>query len=349
MLEERTDEVIPEAKTALYGHTLWGEPISPPPRGPIADRFLIAPFSILNTREGFWQDRKRRWIDLGIKGEIGRGTRVVPNGSLRGQDQDGCFVRGYGRTFGQDRVKGENDNFGSGPAGQETTGASVFDPVLCECVYRWWCPPGGQVVDPFAGGSVRGLMAHLLGYRYWGCDLRAEQIGANEEQAAAIVPANRPQWVCGDALQGVPNAPDADLIFTCPPYGDLERYSDIPEDLSTMEYHTFLATFKRILLAAYKRLRPNRFSCFVVGDFRDPRGYYRGFVADTIHAARDVGFHFYNEAILVNVCGSMPVRIRKQFDAGRKLGKVHQNVLVFVKGNPKEATVAIRSAGRGDS
>jgi len=325
MLEERTDEVIPEAKTALYGHTLWGEPISPPPRGPIADRFLIAPFSILNTREGFWQDRKRRWIDLGIKGEIGRGVS---------EDE------GPGRALNLRKYIYD---------GQETTGASVFDPVLCECVYRWWCPPGGQVVDPFAGGSVRGLMAHLLGYRYWGCDLRAEQIGANEEQAAAIVPANRPQWVCGDALQGVPNAPDADLIFTCPPYGDLERYSDIPEDLSTMEYHTFLATFKRILLAAYKRLRPNRFSCFVVGDFRDPRGYYRGFVADTIHAARDVGFHFYNEAILVNVCGSMPVRIRKQFDAGRKLGKVHQNVLVFVKGNPKEATVAIRSAGRGDS
>ena len=37
------------------------------------DRFLIPPFSIFDARQGYWQDRKRAWIALGIKSELGRG------------------------------------------------------------------------------------------------------------------------------------------------------------------------------------------------------------------------------------------------------------------------------------
>jgi len=42
---------------------------------------------------------------------------------------------------------------------------------------------------------------------------------------------------------------------------------------------------------------------------------------------------YYNEAILINSAGSLPIRITKQFEAGRKLGRTHQNVLVFIKGD----------------
>jgi len=44
-----------------------------PGNGNLADRFLISPFSVLNAREGWWQDRKRSWLALGIKSEEGRG------------------------------------------------------------------------------------------------------------------------------------------------------------------------------------------------------------------------------------------------------------------------------------
>ena len=119
-------------------------------------------------------------------------------------------------------------------------GVSVFDPVLCEVAYRWWSPDGGQVVDPFAGGSVRGIVAGMLGRRYWGCDLRSEQVEANEHQADALEVVPRPSWVAGDALEVLDDAPDADFVFSCPPYGDLEIYSDDPRDLSNMEHHTYL-------------------------------------------------------------------------------------------------------------
>jgi hypothetical protein len=32
--------------------------------------------------------------------------------------------------------------------------------------------------------------------------------------------------------------------------------------------------------------------------------------------------------------------VGKQFSSGRKLGKTHQNVLVFIKGDPRKATAA---------
>jgi len=110
-----------------------------------------------------------------------------------------------------------------------------------------------------------------------------------------------------------------------------------------MEYHTFIAAYKRIILQACKKLKNNRFACFVVGDFRDKKGNYRDFVSHTKSAFIEQGLHLYNEAILVNSVGSLPIRITKQFESGRKMGKVHQNVLIFVKGDGKAATQNIKA------
>jgi DNA modification methylase len=224
--------------------------------------------------------------------------------------------------------------------GDNTT--SIFDPALCELMYKWFCPKDGQIVDPFAGGSVRGIVAHLLDYKYWGCDLRQEQIDANYEQAEKITPDDKPIWITGDVIDKLQEAPKADFIFSCPPYGDLEKYSDNKRDLSNMEYHTFIAAMKRVVLRCYKRLKDNSFACFVVGDFRDKQGFYRNFISDTISCFLDNKFKLYNEIILVTVTGSLPIRMTKQFNAARKIGKTHQNILIFAKGNPKIATKKIK-------
>jgi len=39
----------------------------------LAERFGVPPFSVLDARQGYWQDRKRAWLSLGIQSEIGRG------------------------------------------------------------------------------------------------------------------------------------------------------------------------------------------------------------------------------------------------------------------------------------
>lgn len=53
--------------------------------GSLAERFGVPPFSILNAREGWWQDRKRAWIALGIQSELGRGQEQC--GSPRGMSE----------------------------------------------------------------------------------------------------------------------------------------------------------------------------------------------------------------------------------------------------------------------
>jgi hypothetical protein len=130
------------------------------------------------------------------------------------------------------------------------------------------------------------------------------------------------------------------MVFSCPPYADLEVYSDNPEDLSTLDYAEFRAAYFDIIAKTCSLLKEDRFACFVVGDVRDKRGNYYNFVGDTVEAFRAAGLHYYNEAILVTAVGSLPIRAGRQFEAGRKLGKTHQNVLVFVKGDGKKATQA---------
>ena len=123
------------------------------------------------------------------------------------------------------------------------------------------------------------------------------------------------------------------MIFSCPPYADLERYSDNPADLSTMDYAEFVTAYRRIIAASVAMLKQNRFCCFVVGDIRDNKGFYRNFVSDTIAAFEACGARLYNEAILVTSVGSLPIRVGRQFAMNRKLGKTHQNCLFFYKGD----------------
>ncbi len=47
------------------------------PKVSLMDRFGIAPFSVLNARDGWWQDRKRAWLAIGIDSELGRGANAL--------------------------------------------------------------------------------------------------------------------------------------------------------------------------------------------------------------------------------------------------------------------------------
>ena len=71
------------------------------PSGSLADRFMCPPFSVLNAREGWWQDRKRWWLSLGIKSEEGRGggSGTPPHPPTVTRNRDGTL--NYGGTVGQ--------------------------------------------------------------------------------------------------------------------------------------------------------------------------------------------------------------------------------------------------------
>lgn len=298
----------------LFGTDLFGNPVEQRKLSLMAQRFLVPPFSVLDARQGYWMERKRAWHALGFSGGEGRehlASTVVQNQTLR----DGTVIQ-----RGADR------------------GGSLFDPVLCELAYRWFCLPGGAVLDPFAGGASRGVVAACLGYNYTGIELRPEQVAANREQAARLGVA--PNWIRGDSAQLetlLPPGERYDSLFTCPPYYDLEVYSDRSGDGSALPtYDKFMEWYAGIFAAACARLRPNRFCVVVVGEIRDKRtGAYRNFVGDNIAVFRRLGLAYYNEAVLLTPVGSMPLRAGKAFTSSRKLCKGHQSVLVFWKGDPR--------------
>lgn len=238
--------------------------------------------------------------------------------------------------------KQEEGLIGSGLAANQS-GTSIFDPVLCEMFYRWFVPPRGMILDPFAGGSVRGIVASRLEYQYTGFDLRQEQVDANRAQALELCRPSRTAWICDDSRNVLkhmkPNT--ADALFSCPPYADLERYSDDPRDLSTLKYDEFLPAYEQIITDCTKVLKPNRFAGFVVGEVRDKDGNCYGFVPDTIRAFEKAGLKLYNDAILITAVGSLSIRVERQFTISRKLGRCHQYVLIFCKGSSREASTAI--------
>lgn len=292
----------------------------------LAEKFIVPPLSILDARQGYWQERKAAWLSLGIRSELGRPENLLKYSQT-------ILATEARRKWKQKLGSQASPSFQYGGLG-----TSVFDPVLCELIYRWYTPKKGRVLDPFAGGSVRGVVATYLGLRYLGLELRKEQIEANQQQAERLK--LKPEWreqdaaSLGEALKGEP----FDLLFSCPPYFDLERYSEDPRDLSNLKtYEDFRQVYASVISQAVSLLRENRFACFVVSEIREQRrGFCRGFLRDTISAFEGAGAPLYNEAVLVMPVGSTAIRIDKQFSSYRKLGRVHQSVLTFFKGDPRK-------------
>lgn len=66
---------------------LFGEPVANSHKSVLARTFDYPPFSVLNAREGWWQERKRQWLALGIKSELGRGGDLIANGGGHGLER----------------------------------------------------------------------------------------------------------------------------------------------------------------------------------------------------------------------------------------------------------------------
>ena len=272
---------------------------------------MIKPFSILDTRTKEWQDRKRYWVQsYGIQSELGR------------EDTES-------------RSRFWEDNT-----------VSIFDATLCEKMYEWFCPKEGRILDPFAGGSVRGIVATEMGFIYNGIDLSDEQIEANKKQSS------KPIWIQGDSEWVIDTIHDntQDFVFTCPPYYDLEKYTDNPADLSNMDEDSFDTKYYSILNKAAKKLKNDRFFAVVVSEVREQSltgnykiGKYKGLVWKTIRACEEAGLHFYNDMILFNSQHQASRVVDTYFERNRKVASVHQNILVFVKGNPDLAAEFINN------
>jgi hypothetical protein len=319
-----SDKAIVELMATVGAAAPWRR--DPTQAGALAKRYVQPPFSVLRAESGRWKERKRQWLAQGIASHLGRDA--LGNDSVERL------------SVMQDRI-GRHIPVADVPV-------STFDPVLAEICYAWFSPSGGSVLDPFAGGSVRGVVATLTGRTYTGIDLSEKQVLANRSQWDLIGPVYEgvadPEWIIGDsaAVLQRPEVPSGfDFVFSCPPYADLEVYSADPHDLSNMTYDDFLTAYRQIIKRSCDRLADNRFACFVVGEVRNRKsGVYRNLVSDTIAAFQDAGLEYWNEIILHTADPTRALRT-SMFASTRKIVKAHQNVLVFIKGDVKLACDAL--------
>ena len=315
-----------------------------PPSEPnsLNDTFIIPPFSILDSRQGYWQARKKMW--RGVIGDMGQSRQGKLVQSVQLQYKDlytktaehrktlGISFREYLEKYVPEEVKQKESQK------VLSTGVSLFDPVLAEILCKWFTPyKGAKIFDCFAGDTQKGLVFGTCGYEFKGVELRQEQVDINNE---VIADRNLPiSYVCDDG-QNVANhfEPDSqDLLFSCPPYFDLEVYSDLPNDASNQgTYEEFITILDNAFKAAYGCLKENRFAVVVLGDVRSKKdGIYYDFGGDVKRIFKEAGAYLYNELILIEVSSSVAVRAKKYMKS-RKVAKMHQNILVFYKGDPTQ-------------
>ena len=263
-------------------------------KGSLSDRFIAPPFSILRAMDGKWQARKNYWLDAMGEGLMGRGYDLMEGG-----------------------------------VAQMST--SLFDPTLAEILYTWFCPEEGSILDCYAGGVTRGYVAGALGFSYTGIDISQKQIKEDKGLAGGL---KGVQYICGDGEEcGRLCYETFDMLIACPPYYDLEKYSEDDRDMSNMKYDEFDEKLKRVVKASVALLNNNRFAAYIVGQARDKKGEIHPMAPGVISAFNAAGMFLYNRMILATNIVSAPIRSRGFLN--RKVVGVHQDVLVFYKGDQR--------------
>lgn len=269
----------------------------------LQDKFIIPPMTVFDTRQGYWQDRKRLWNNLiNDDGESRKDTLSLK--SITDRD----YV----------------------PAGFNSV--SILDAALAEIINTWFLPTGQKckTCDPFAGDTVFGFVSSYLGNDFTGIELRPEQAEINNKRVEGMTA----KYICDDGQNIAQHLePESqDLIFSCPPYFDLEKYSDLPNDASNQDYDGFIKILDNAFTGAIKCLKNNRFAVVVMSDVRDKKGFYLPICDDITRIFTKNGMQLYNEIILVNVAGTAQIRAAQAMK-NRKVVRTHQEVLVFYKGD----------------
>lgn len=276
----------------------------------LADKFLIPPFDIFDGRQNYWIDRKRIWW-----GMIG----------------DNADARANAKNINNSMFDNNNYNLGKKPRE-----VSLLDGTLAEIINLWFTPfKGCNTFDCFAGDTVFGYVSAYLGNNFTGIELRQEQAGFNNKQTEGL----NAKYICDDGQNVCKHIEleSQDLLFSCPPYFDLEVYSDLENDASNQDsYEDFIKILDNAFSNAVKCLKNDRFAVIVVGDVRDKKtGKYYNFPNDIINIFIKNGLYLYNNIKLLTPIGNAQIRAARYMNT-RKTAHVYQDVLVFYKGDTKK-------------
>ena len=216
---------------------------------------------------------------------------------------------------------------------------SKFNSEYAKRIIEMWSKEDDFIVDPFAGRSSRPLVSTLMGRNYMGFDV----VKYNLEEAKDQYDALEMEYGLGKLKlinSSSENIDDhlinsvADLIMTCPPYFNIEKYESADGQLTDIkEYEDFLLTYKSILNKCCNKLKPGGFFVVVLANFRIDGKLY-DFCSDTKDILKK---HLtYHDEIILEMSPAKRHPLYTQAITNLNCLKTHEYCLVFRKENNKE-------------
>ena len=216
---------------------------------------------------------------------------------------------------------------------------SKFNSEYAKRIIEMWSKEDDFIVDPFAGRSSRPLVSTLMGRNYMGFDVVEDNLQEAKEQYNELKKErklghlkliNSSSEKIDDHL---PNAV-ADLIMTCPPYFNIEKYESADGQLTDIKkYEDFLFIYKFILRKCCNKLKPGGFFAVVLANFRIDGKLY-DFCGDTKDILKqELDFH---DEVILEMSPAKRHPLYTQAITNLNCLKTHEYCLVFRKENNKE-------------
>jgi hypothetical protein len=226
--------------------------------------------------------------------------------------------------------------------------ASVLDPVTCEVILRFFIPEAGRrVYNPFGGGVQFGYVAGSYGYEYVASEIRQNQCDANNKLCSEFPDV---RWIKSDSSIYEPEGM-FDLVFACPPYYRVERYTDYDGEPPSGEINSFSTyeEFRDALFSGYlKAIAHLNDGCFFVvmtGDSRDSKGAYHCSESETELFLKDSDLSVYNKIVYLEPEFTRLAQAKKTLNY-RKFPKREQKIIVAYKGDPSSIKDNFAPIGR---
>ena len=301
--------------------------------------------NVWNSISGRWLRLKREWNE---KIEAAGEKYGIPNPKFA--SRDGCWQGKNGmsnvvlakQTVEDGVIKTNSEKSLNG-------NASVLDPVACEVILRFFMPTAGRrVYNPFGGGVQFGFVSSDYGYDYVASEIRQNQCDANN--AICQGTNGSAQWIQSDSSKFTPPG-KYDLVFSCPPYYQVEEYLDYDGKPPAGELNTIPSydEFRDTLFSGYKKaieaLKDNCFFVVMTGDSRDKNGSY--YCCESEHELffKQQGLSVYNKIIYLECEFTRLAHAKKTLNY-RKFPKREQKIIVAYKGDISQIKSLFPAVGR---
>lgn len=190
-------------------------------------------------------------------------------------------------------------------------------PAIVAHAIHYFCPPGGLVVDPMAGGGTTLDVCASMDRRCLAYDLE---------------PA-RPDILRHDIQTGFPaDVQECDLIFCDPPYHTMLASAYVPESISTATWSTWATFLTRLTRLSFQVLRPGGYLALLLAAQTEkdlPAGYgYLDHAFLGYTAALQAGFYPERRVSCPMSAGYLPQHVRRARVEGRMLGQVRDLIVV---------------------